>query len=185
MDMEDARIVELYFARDEQAIRETDAKYGRLCHQIAGNILRNAEDAEECVSDTYWSVWNQIPPARPAHLMAYVCKITRNLSLKKLEFLSALKRKPQAVISISELENVCPDPGQAGLEDADLGRLISDFLRSEKTEARNVFLRRYWFFDSVSDIGARYGYSESKVKSMLLRTRNRLRAYLKKEGVTV
>lgn len=184
--MDDLQIIELYFARKEQAIRETDIKYGKLCFQVANNVLDNAQDAEECVSDTYWNVWNQIPPTRPAHFSAFLCKIVRNLALKKLAFINALKRRPNAMISFSELEQVLPDERIApSVDEEDLGRLISDFLRTEKEAARNVFLRRYWFFDSVSDIAARYNFRESKVKSMLLRTRNRLKIYLMKEGVAI
>lgn len=184
--MDDLRIIELYFARDEQAISETDTKYGKLCFRVANNILFNNEDSEECVNDTYLSVWNKIPPTRPNNFMAFICKITRNLSLKKLELANAMKRKAAAVISLSELEGTLPDDRIApGVTDEEIGRLISAFLWQEKEEARNVFLRKYWFFDSVSEIGARYSFSESKVKSMLFHTRNRLREYLKKEGVEV
>ena len=184
--MEDTQIIELYFARDEQAISETDMKYGRLCFSVANNILANDEDSKECVNDTYLSVWNKIPPTRPSHFTAFLCKIVRNLSLKKLEFATAMKRNPDVMVSFEELESVLKDERIApGVEDEYLGSLISDFLRTEKEDARNVFLRKYWFFDSVSDIAARYGFNENKVKSMLFRARSRLREYLKKEGVEV
>ena len=185
-NMEDSKIIALYIARDEQAIRETEAKYGRLCFRVANNILANDADAEECVNDGYLGVWNRIPPTRPVHFSAFLCRIVRNLSLKKLAYLSAEKRASNAALSFEELEQVLPDhcvASDAG--EQRLGQLISDFLRAEKADARNVFLRKYWFFDSVSDIAARYGFSESKVKSMLLRTRNRLKDYLTKEGIPV
>lgn len=182
--MDDLQIIELYFARNEQAIKETDSKYGKLCFHVAHNLLFNNEDAEECVNDTYLSVWNQIPPTRPNHFAAFLCKITRNLSLKKIESASAEKRTAAALISLSELEEVLPDDRIApGVNDAEIGKLISSFLWQAKPEVRNVFLRKYWFFDSISDIAARYSFSESKVKSMLFHTRNRLREYLKKEGI--
>lgn len=184
--MEDTQIIELYFARNEQAITETDLKYGRLCFSVANNILANDEDSEECVNDTYLSVWNKIPPTRPNHFTAFLCKIVRNLSLKKLEFATAMKRTTNVTVSFEELESVLQDERIApGIENEYLGGLISDFLRTEKEDARNVFLRKYWFFDSVSDIAARYGFNENKVKSMLFRTRSRLREYLKKEGLEI
>lgn len=184
--MEDDKIIALYFDRDEQAIRETDIKYGRLCHNVAQNILNDPEDSEECVNDTYLSAWNAIPPTRPTRFMAFLCKIVRNLSLKRLDYNLARKRNAGVLVSLSELEAVLPDDRFApGLEDAEIGRLISDFLRTEKQEARAVFIRRYYFFDSVSEIAKRYSFTESRVKTMLLRTRNRLRIYLQKEGVEV
>lgn len=184
--MEDDKIIALYFDRDEQAIRETDIKYGKLCHNVAQNILNDPEDSEECVNDTYLSAWNTIPPTRPTRFMAFLCKIVRNLSLKRLDYNLARKRNAGVLVSLSELEAVLPDDRFApGLEDAEIGRLISDFLRTEKQEARAVFIRRYYFFDSVSEIAKRYSFTESRVKSMLMRTRNRLRTYLQKEGVEV
>lgn len=184
--MEDIQIIELFFDRNEQAIKETDAKYGRLCFSVANNILGNDEDSEECVNDTYLSAWNKIPPTRPNHFSAFLCKIARNLSLKKLEFSNAMKRTAAVIVSFEELECVLQDERIASDVDAeDLGRLISAFLRSEKIDARNVFLRKYLFFDSVSEIADRYGLNENTVKSMLFRTRSRLREYLKKEGIEV
>lgn len=184
--MEDRGIIALYFARDEQAIRETEAKYGKLCYGIAYRILGNREDAEECVNDTYAALWNAIPPAEPGNLSAYVCKVARNLSLKRLEYLHREKRSGELLVSFEELEGVLSDNGLSdGTGDEELGEAIGDFLRGEKEDARKVFVRRYYFFDSVGEIGARYGFSESKVKNMLLRTRKRLRIYLQKEGFDV
>lgn len=184
--MEDREIIELYFARDEQAIAQTESKYGRICMSIAGNILLSREDSEECVNDTYLTAWNLIPPERPRRFPAYLAKIVRNLALKCLERSQAQKRSPELTISFEELSYILPDEKVAAqMEDQQLGWIISDFLRTEKEEARRVFLRKYWFFDSVSEIAQRYGYSENKVKSMLLRTRNRLKEYLRKEGFDV
>ncbi len=182
--VDDRQVIELYFARDERAIGETEAKYGKLCLRIARNILSDEGDAEECVNDVYLNVWNAIPPRRPAHFAAFVCKITRNLALKRLRFNTAQKRAAGVLVSLSELEELLPDPCvSTDLGEEPLGRLISAFLRREQAEVRNVFLRRYWYFDSLDDIAERYGFSESKVKSMLYHTRNKLREYLKKEGV--
>lgn len=184
--MEDAQIIALYFARDERAIRETDEKYGKICLHIANNILDNEEDSKECLNDTYLSVWNQIPPTHPQNFMAFVCKIVRNLALKKLEYLYAKKRTQNAVVSLSELEIIFADRRvESAMDDEEIGKAISNFLRKEKEDVRNVFIRRYWYFDSVSDIAKRYGFSESKVKSMLHHTRNRMRKYLEKEGVWI
>ena len=184
--MDDNQIIELYFARNEQAIKETDAKYGKLCFSVANRILENNEDSEECVNDTYLNAWNKIPPTRPNHFSAFLCKITRLISLKKLEFSSALKRTSAVIVSFEELEGILQDQKIAQATDAeDLGGLISTFLRREKEDARNVFLRKYFFCDSVAEIAERYRLNESTVTSMLFRTRNRLREYLRKEGVEV
>lgn len=181
--MDDVQIINLFFARDENAIKETDQKYGKLCFRVANNLLWNKEEAEECVNDTYLAVWNKIPPTRPNNFTAFICKITRNLSLKKLEFSNAKKRSADATISLSEIEETVPDNSFApGVGDEEVGKRISAFLRSEKELSRNVFLRRYWFCDSISDIAGTYSLSGNNVKSMLLRTRNRLRDHLKKEG---
>lgn len=181
--MDDWQIIDLYFERSESAIIETEAKYGKLCMSIARNILGNDTDTEECINDTYLSVWNTIPPQRPNNFAAFISKITRNISLKRVRFDNAVKRSALTVVSLSELENAIPDHRFSDIGDEQLGKLISDFLRIEKPDARNVFIRKYWFFDTISEIADRYAFSESKVKSMLYHTRNRLRDYLSKEGV--
>ena len=184
--MDDLGIIELYFARDEQALKETDAKYGRLCHSIAYNILNNNEDAEECVNDTYIGVWNAIPPTRPNNLMAFVCRITRNLSLKRIESMARKKRSQATLVSLDELSEVLSDERIAeGVSDEDIGKAISDFLKNEKEDARNVFIRKYYFFDSIAGISKRYGFTESKVKNMLYHTRNKLKEHLIREGVEI
>lgn len=180
--MDDRELIALYFARDERALDETAAKYGGLCLSVAERLLGSREDAEECVNDAYLSVWNAIPPARPASLMAWLCKVTRNLSLKRLERAGAAKRTA-VLVPLAELEELLPASAAApSPESGELARLLEAFLRQEKADARRVFLRRYFFFDSVSEIAARYSFSESRVKSMLHRTRARLREYLRKEG---
>ena len=184
--MDDLKIVELYFERDEQAIKETDAKYGKLCYRIAYNILNNLEDSEECVSDTYVGVWNAIPPTRPGNFKAFVCKIARNLSLKRLEFMMREKRSADMLLSLDELAEVLPDERYApDISDEDIGKLISSFLRKQKEDVRSVFIRKYFFFDSIGEIAERFGFTESKVKNMLFYTRNKLRDYLMKEGVEI
>ena len=184
--MDDLSIIELYFARDEQAIQETDVKYGKLCRRIAYNMLNNAEDSEECVNDTYMGIWQAIPPTRPNNFMAFVCRITRNLSLKRIETMARQKRSYAMLVSLDELAEVLLDDSIAdGFSNENIGKAISDFLRTEKEETRNVFIRKYYFFDSISTIAKSYGFTESKVKNMLYRTRIKLKEYLLKEGVEI
>ena len=157
-----------------------------MCRSIAYNILGNAEEAEQCVNDTLLSVWNAIPPASPENLKAYVCRVAGNTALKKLEYNTAEKRCSNAAVSLAELEEIIPDnrfPGD--LTEENVSELISNFLRLQKPEIRKVFVRRYWYFDSVSDIAARFSFSESKVKSMLFHTRNNLKNFLMKEGIDI
>ena len=182
--MDDLRIIELYFERDEQAIKETDTKYGMLCHSIAYNILNNYEDSEECVNDTYVGLWNAIPPTRPNSFISFLCRITRNLSLKRIEFMTREKRSAEVILSLDELEWVLPDNRYApGVSDEDVGKLISQFLRIQKEDVRNVFIRKYFFFDSIAEIAECFGFTESKIKNMLYYTRKKLRDFLIKEGI--
>ncbi len=184
--MDDRHIIDLYIKRDENAIKETEKKYGRLCFHIANNILGNEQDAEECVNDTYLGAWNAIPPEEPRCLMAFISRIARNLALKKHEYNTADKRNAYELVSLTELEEILPDSDSLDDRgDEELGKLISDFLRGEKEDARNVFVRKYWYFDSVENIALRYSFSESKVKSMLFHTRKRLKHYLKLRGIYV
>lgn len=184
--MDDLRIINLYFERNEQAITETSTKYGKLCHSIAYNILHNYEDSEECVNDTYIGMWNAIPPTRPNNLTAFICRITRNLSLKRLEYLKREKRSADIVLSLDELTAVLADNQYApDVSDEDIGKLISQFLRTQKDDVRNVFIRKYYFFDSIKEIAVRYSFTESKVKNMLFSTRNKLKDYLIKEGMEI
>ena len=184
--MDDQRIIELYFARDEQAIRETDGKYGKLCYGIAYNVLNAREDAEECGNDTYNGLWNAIPPTNPKNLKAFAAKIARNLSLKRLEYLNREKRSAEGTVPIDELADILPDERYApGAGDEEVGKHISEFLRTEKPDARRVFVRRYFYFDPVAKIAERYSFTESKVKNMLFNTRKRLKDYLIKEGIEI
>ena len=186
--MEDERIIELYFQRSEQAIAATAAKFGNYCYAIANGILKDHQDSEETVSDTYMDTWNSIPPTRPVRLPAFLGKITRRNALDRWEFLHAEKRGGGEVpLALEELEDCIPagrDP-ERELENQELGRIISGFLRSLPGTERQVFVRRYWYLDSVREIGEAFGFSQSKVKSMLFRTRNKLRVCLEKEGIAV
>lgn len=182
--MDDMQIIELYFERNENAIAQTEIKYGGLCQSIIKNILNNNEDSQQCVNDTLYGVWNAIPPAKPINFKAFLCKIARNLALKRLDYNLASKRSHDCTVSLSELEDTIPDNSiKFDVSDEDIGEHINRFLQNLKPDARNVFVRKYWFFDSVSDIASRYNFTESKVKNLLYHTRNKLRDHLMKEGI--
>ncbi len=186
--MDDAVIIDLYWARDELALKQTDLKYGNYCRSIAANILHSAEDAEECVWDTWLHAWNAMPPQRPSILSAFLGRITRNLSFDRYKARHAEKRGGGDVpLALSELEQCLPAPGDAqrALEDRELSAAIDRFLRTLPARECNMFLRRYWYADSVADIAARYATKENTVKSVLYRTRERLRAFLQKEGICI
>lgn len=182
--MDDVSIIKLYFDRNERAISETAAKYGRACSGVAFGILRNREDAEECVNDTYLSIWNAIPPKQPNNFRAFICKITRNLSLSRVKYYSAQKRSADNLLPLDELEDYLAAP-PPDIDGEEIGRAMSDFLRTRSPQARNVFMRRYWFLESIDEIAERYSFSRSKVKSLLFRTREQLRKYLAKEGIDI
>ena len=184
--MTDEKIIELYFNRDEQAIRETQIKYGNLCFKVAMNILNVSEDAEEAVNDTYLGAWNSIPPQRPNVFSAFLIKITRNLSLKKLRFKTAQKRgNGEATLSFDELSECIPDSCNIvdAVEENELAKVISEFLRALPGAERRIFIRRYFFCDSIEEISKQFGYGESKVKMKLMRTRNKLRTHLTERGL--
>ncbi len=184
--MDDSDIIDLYWRRDETAISETADKYGRLCARIANNILNDVYEADECVTDTYMGLWQAIPPERPTSLKAFVARVVRNISITRLRRTLAAKRRSDALVSLSELEDIIPDSSSLdSIEDREVGEWISDFLYTEKEIARNVFVRKYWFFDSVADIADKYGFTESKIKSMLFHTRARLKKYLTEKGVAI
>lgn len=183
--MKDEAIIELFWARSEAAIHETDRAYGRYCQSIAYGILRVHEDAEETVNDTLLKAWDTIPPERPRYLKGFLGRITRQLSINRLEKETVQKRGAgQYALALEELAECIPDQSR-GEDLADLTALrdaLNRFLRSLPTEPRSVFLRRYWYAQSIAEIAAGCGMSESKVKSMLLRTRNKLRKALTEEG---
>lgn len=182
--MEDSRIVELFLARDENAIAQTQQKYKPLCLKISYNILGDREESEECVNDALLGAWNSIPPNRPRDLKAYICKIARNISLSRLKFNTRKKRRADFECSLDEISEIIPDERlRAEATDEELGKAIDEFLGTLSEDIRGVFLRKYWFFDSVSEIAERCGFSESKVNNILYRTRQKLRDYLKKEDI--
>ena len=185
--MEDKEIINLYWERDESAVNETSLKYGRLCSYIAGNILSSYEDSEECVNDTYFAVWNEIPFKRSDRFPAFIGRIARNLALKKYEYISAAKRNPEAVTSLEELGDCVSgtDSIESEIEKKHIEDTISKFLWQQSSEKRNIFIRRYWYFDSIGTICKYTGFSQSKVKSMLYEMRRKLRQYLESEGIDV
>jgi len=184
--MDDDMILDLYWERSESAINETAKKYGHYCFAITNNILQNNEDAEECVNDTYLKTWENIPPQRPTIFRAFLGKIARNLSLNKYKEQKTKKRGGYEIALIfSELED-CISSGnniETEYESSLIVEAINSFLLSLKKESRIVFVRRYWYADSIGEIAARFFMSESKVKSMLFRTRYTLKKHLENEGV--
>lgn len=183
--MDDRHIVDLYWQRNEQAISETAAKYEGYCMKIAQNILADHADSEESVNDTYLHAWNAIPPERPLNLRAYLGRITRNLALNRYQAKAAQKRQGDSFArSLDELEDFAVpalDPTDE-LAARELGECISAFLRTQSVETRAIFVRRYFYCDSIEELAKRFGAGESKIKTTLLRTRQRLKQYLAKEG---
>lgn len=181
--MEDKRIIELYWLRSEEAISQTASKYGAYCRSIAWNILYNQEDTEECVNDTWLRTWDTIPPQRPKVLQTFLGKITRNLSLDRWRSNHAQKRDNGVLLALEELEECVPCGNSNMSEDLTIRDALNGFLRGLKPEHRKVFLRRYWYLSPVKEIAEDYKISESKVKMILLRTREKLKAHLESEGI--
>ena len=183
--MNDQAIIDLYWARDEQAVQETEQKYGGYCRSIAWNILRDRRDTEECVNDTWMQTWTSLPPQRPQVLPAYLGTITRNLSLNRIRSAGAKKRAASRLeLSYEELQESVPDgcTVEREVDTRELGRSLDRFLRKLPEKDRCIFLRRYWYMDSCNQIARRYRMSEGAVKSNLHRTRKKLRDYLEQEG---
>ncbi len=184
--MSDNQIIELFWQRSEDAITETDAAYGRKLRGLSRRILQNQEDSEEVVNDTYFKTWQSIPTNRPAFFYAYIATICRNLSLNLLNWNRAAKRRAEIVTITNEMELCIPDLGQErAMQGKDIAKALDVFLDTLPKESRVIFLRRYWYAESVEDIAKRYGMTESKVKMQLLRTRNKLKDYLEKEGISI
>ena len=184
--MEDSRIIELYFARNEDAIRHTDDTYGRQLLCLADRIVKNDQDAEESVNDTYLKAWNTIPPHRPQYFFAYLAKICKNFALDRLDWKSAAKRRAEVVSLTQEMESCIPDAARSwNVDRKELSMILDTFLRTLTPENRMVFIRRYWYMDTVAEIAVRYGIGESAVQMRLNRTRGKLRDYLQKEGIRV
>ncbi len=182
--VEDREIVALYWQRDERAVEETERQYGSYCRSISYGILRNRQDSEECVNDTWLRAWHAMPPQRPRILSAFLGKITRNLSLQAYERRQAQKRGGgQVLLALEELESCLEDGPELQLEAAELGRLLDQFVRSLPLKDGCVFIRRYWFLDPLEDIAAQYRMALGSVKSSLYRSRGKLRVFLEEKGV--
>lgn len=183
--MDDERIIELFFERSEQAIKQLDSKYGKVFHALSFGILNDRLDAEECVNDSYWGTWNAIPPARPDPLLAFVCKIVRNISLKRYTQNTAAKRNSSYTVALEELEGCLAS--SASVEDEiaehELAKVIESFLDSLPQEHRIIFLRRYWFSDTYADIAKHVGLTEKNVSVRLTRIRKQLRRFLQEREV--
>ena len=181
--MTDQQIVALYWQRSESAIAETDRHYGRYFHYIAYSILQDEEDAKETVNDTYLKAWNTMPPQRPNHLKAFLGRITRQLSINRLEHNSAKKRAgSQYQLALDELSECISQSQEDFADTIALRDALNQFLHSLPPEARRVFIRRYWHLHSVAEIASDFSMSESKVKSILMRTRKKLKQHLTEGG---
>lgn len=185
--MEDVQIIDLYWQRDERAIRETDAKYGSFCHKLAMNILHSFQDSEECVSDAYGRCWDTMPEQRPGSLRAYLGAILRNLSISRYRTAHAQKRFGGAEVLLSELEDCIPAPEnvQRTVEASELSAFITQWLRGLPKEDRALFVRRYWNGDGVKELAGELGVRPNALTKRLLRLREGLRRELEKEGFCV
>ena len=184
--MNDGEIIGLYFDRNEAAILETERKYGRLCMSVAHRILDSTEDSEECVNDAFLRLWNSIPPAEPKSLKGYICKITRNLALKRVQYNNRKKRSSELAVSLSELEEILPDNRiSTSVDNNDIGQAIDEFLKKQRPIVCTVFVLKYVYFYTQKEIAEHFSFSEDKVNSMLFRTRKKLRDYLIEEGIEV
>lgn len=183
--LDDNIIVDLFLMRDRKALEQTSKKYGSRLRSISYRIVDDYQTAEECENDTYMEAWNTIPPHEPKnYLYAFLARITRHISLNCCRNRSRLKRSAFIVELSKEIEQCIPAPDdvECRIDDAELSDVINSFLGRLSEEKRNIFIRRYWYLDSVTDISKRFGLSESKIKTTLFRCRNELRRYLEEEG---
>ncbi len=184
--MNDEAIIALYFQRDEEAIRQTDAAHGKKLHNLSLSIVKSAQDASECVNDTYLKAWQTIPPQKPNYLFAYLAKICRFLSFGRLDYLHAGKRSADFVTLTEEMQQCIPDNRASWApEQAVLTQILNRFLSGLSPKSRVIFLRRYWYADSIAQIAVRCHMSQSAVKTQLHRTREKLRTFLEQEGIAV
>ena len=183
--MDDSQIITMLFSRNDKALGLVADKYGGLLYRLSDNILHCREDATECVNDTYLAVWNNIPPHSPNPLVAFICKITRNLSLKRLREKTAQKRNAQT-LPIHELEFALADCTlEQSIDARELAKKLDRFLDTLDRESRVIFMKRYWFCDEINEIARAVNLSESNVYQKLSRTRKKLRTFLEKEGVII
>lgn len=186
--VKDAEILDLYWARDERALAETQRSYGGYCYSIALRILNDREDSDECVNDTWLRAWNVIPPKRPDKLNLFLGTITRNMAVDRLRGRNTVKRGGgEVMLALDELEECIPDAHstEAAVEAAELQKLLNAFLHTLPERECNVFLRRYWYVEAYEEIAGRYDMKLNTVKTSLFRTRSKLKAYLEKEGIII
>jgi len=185
--LDDSKIIELFYERSEQAIIELSNKYGSVCTRVANNILNNRQDTEECVNDAYLGAWNTIPPQKPNPLLSYVCRIVRNLAIKRYHTNTATKRNSIYDVALDELENCFP--GSASVEDefnaGEVAQSINEFLETLDKKNRIIFVRRYWYSDSIPEIAKLFHTSNHNISVRLSRTREKLKKHLTKEGVSL
>jgi RNA polymerase sigma-70 factor (ECF subfamily) len=180
--MEDSQIIALFFARSEQALRALQDKYGGLCRSVVSNILPDMRDVDECISDTYLRIWRSIPPQHPQRLDSYIARVARNAALDRHDYNRASIRNSSLTLAYEELEYVLPSH-DGGVDAVAFRTFLNQFLRSQKKDARIMFIRRYWYGDSIQQIAGAFGCGEEKVKSVLFRIRNKLREAMIKEGI--
>lgn len=183
--MEDNKIIALYLERSEDAIKETDKKYRRYCHSIAYSILNSDEDSEECVNDTYLKLWSEIPPTIPRKLSAFAGKITRNLALDRYEYLSAEKRGGNTEVILYEISDAIPSDTEDEICESALSEALNAFLSTLSPKSRRIFVKRYWYSDSISEISSACRMSEVAVKVSLCRTREKLKKFLEGKGIKI
>ena len=185
--IEDEKIIQLFFERSEQAIKELDLKYGKVCHKVSYNILHNRQDAEECVNDAYLGTWNAIPPQRPNPLLTFLCKIVRNLSIMRHHSNTAMKRNSTYDVALEELEGCLASAAtvEAEIEEDELTRIIDSFLETLSQENRVIFMRRYWFSDTYQQIAERVGITENNAAVRLTRIRKQMKDYLTEREVSL
>ena len=185
--IDDEKIIDLFFERDQQGIRELDNKYGAVCRNLSYHIVDNRQDAEECVNDAYLGAWNAIPPVRPDPLLSYIVKIVRNISLKIYWRKEAAKRSGHYTIALEEIEGCIADQKtvEDEIEARELARIIGEFLDTLTLKNRVIFMRRYWFADSYKDIAEFMGLSEKNISVRLTRIREKMKQYLIEREVFV
>ena len=183
--MEDCKIIELYFQRSEDAIKQTDKKYGKYCYTIAYNILSDALDSQECVNDTYLKVWETIPPAKPSRLSYFIGKLTRNLSIDRLRNRSAMKRSAEADVAFEEIDGMISDTSVDIHDGIFLKNTINSYLAGLSKRDRKIFVQRYWYMCTSVEIAKDLGISDSLVRVRLLRMKEDFKKYLEKEGVEI
>ena len=183
--MDDEKIIEMFFDRNELALNETEQKYGRYCFAVSYRILNSNEDSEECVNDTWLAAWNAIPPKKPESLRGFLARICRNISLDRLDFLKADKRNQNVTEAFEELEAFLSGGEENIPEEIFMREVVNRFLASLDRKTRIIFMRRYWYFCSIPEIAESMGISENSVRVTLHRTKLRMKSFFEKEGITI